>query len=115
MLPDEPKDILAVYVSDMAKAPSWDEPGIDNWVDARKAWFVVGGSARGGMGAEETVPFSRRADAERFGAEKGGRVVAFGDVPRTEVLAAGGEAPTAATEHKIRTNLPSTERIEVTR
>ena len=27
MLPEEPKDIRAIYVSDMAKAPSWEEPG----------------------------------------------------------------------------------------
>ena len=101
LLPEEPKDIVAVYVSDMGKAMSWDKPGPENWIDAKKAWFVVGSTARGGMGVAETVPFSRRADAERFGAEKGGRVVAFGDVLRTEVLAAGGEAPATATEHKV--------------
>ena len=28
MLPEEPKDIRAIYVSDMAKAPSWDNPGL---------------------------------------------------------------------------------------
>ena len=36
MLAEEPKDILAVYVSDMAKAPSWDKPGANNWVDAHR-------------------------------------------------------------------------------
>ncbi|MCP8937396.1 nitrous oxide reductase accessory protein NosL [Alsobacter sp. SYSU M60028] len=93
MLPDEPKDIAAVFVSDMAKAPSWEEPGPENWVEARKAWFVVGGTARGGMGAEETVPFSDRDAAERFATEKGGHVYAFADVPREAVLTEGGEAP----------------------
>lgn len=38
MLPEEPKGIAAIYVSDMAKAPSWEEPGAENWVDARKAF-----------------------------------------------------------------------------
>src|SRR5215213_10949978 len=27
MLPEEPKDIRAIYVSDMAKAPTWEEHG----------------------------------------------------------------------------------------
>ncbi|SPU62318.1 outer-membrane lipoprotein nosL [Brucella melitensis] len=32
MLPEEPKNIAAIYVSDMAKAPNWDEPGANNWI-----------------------------------------------------------------------------------
>ncbi|WP_018260656.1 nitrous oxide reductase accessory protein NosL [Methylobacterium sp. WSM2598] len=99
MLPDEPKDILAIYVSDMGKAASWAKPGAENWVEARAAWFVVGSSARGGMGVEEIVPFSDQDMAQRFAAEKGGRVLRFAEVPSSEVLAAGGEAPGAgATE-----------------
>src|SRR5690606_34003818 len=66
MLPEEPKNIAAIYVSDMAKAPSWDEPGAGNWVDARQAFYVIGSSLRGGMGAEETVPFSTEAAARQF-------------------------------------------------
>ena len=98
MLPEEPKDILAIYVSDMAKAPSWDKPGAENWVDARKAWFVIGGTAKGGMGVPEAVPFSDRAAAERFAREKGGAVVDFAGVPRDEILAAGAEAAPPADE-----------------
>ncbi len=86
-LAEEPKDVLAVYVSDMGKAKSWDEPGAENWVDARKAWYVVGGSARSGMGVQETVPFAERAAADRFAAGKGGRVLAFAEVPAEAVLA----------------------------
>ncbi len=55
MLPEEPKDIRAIYVSDMAKAPTWDQPGADNWVDARQAFFVIGSNRKGGMGAAEAV------------------------------------------------------------
>jgi copper chaperone NosL len=98
LLPEEPRDILAIYVSDMARAPSWDEPGAENWVEARKAWFVVGGTARGGMGVAETVPFSDRAAAERFAAEKGGTVLAYADVPRDQVLASGGQVPDTSDE-----------------
>jgi copper chaperone NosL len=96
MLPDEPKDIQAIYVSDMGKAPSWDKPGADNWVEARKALFVIGGRAKGGMGGDEAVPFSDRAAAEKFAAENGGRIVSFDQVPRDYVLASGGDKPAAA-------------------
>ena len=90
LLPEEPKDIRAIYVSDMAKAPNWDQPGADNWVDARKAWYVIGSRMRGGMGAEETVPFSSREAADRFARDNGGRVVALAEIPQDYVL--GGEA-----------------------
>jgi len=90
MLPDEARDIRAIYVSDMAKAPSWDSPGPTNWVDARKAFFVIGSSRQGGMGAPETIPFSDRAAAEKFASENGGRVVSFEEMPKDYVL--GSEA-----------------------
>jgi copper chaperone NosL len=90
MLPDEPKDIQAIYVSDMGKAASWDKPGADNWVEARKAMFVIGSRLKGGMGGDEAVPFSDRLAAEKFVGENGGRIVAFGQVPRDYVLASDG-------------------------
>jgi len=86
MLDEEAKDIRAIYVSDMGKAPSWEHPGADNWIEARSALFVIDSRKQGGMGAPETVPFSRRADAEKFVAENGGRIVAFADVPKDYVL-----------------------------
>ena len=82
MLPEEPKDIQAIYVSDMGKAPSWDKPGADNWVEARRALFVIGSRIESGMGADEAVPFSDRTAAEKFAAENGGRIVGFDEVPR---------------------------------
>jgi copper chaperone NosL len=87
MLPDEPKDIQAIYVSDMGKAPSWDKPGSDNWIEARKALFVIGSRRKGGMGGDEAVPFSERTAAEKFVAENGGEIVSFDQVPRSYVLA----------------------------
>ena len=95
MLPEEPKDIQAIYVSDMAKAPNWESPGATNWVDAKKAWFVIGSKVRGGMGAEEAVPFSDREAADRFMRENGGRVVAFSAIPPDYILggATTGVAP----------------------
>ena len=86
ILPEEPKDISAIYVSDMAKAASWKDPGANNWVDARKAHFVIGSTVQGGMGAPETVPFSDRAAADKFVAEHGGRIVTFDQIPQDYVL-----------------------------
>lgn len=97
MLPEEPKSIAAIYVSDMAKAPSWEEPGAENWVDARKAFFVIESAAVGGMGAREAVPFSTREAADQFVAEKGGRIVGFDDVPQDYVL--GDQAPSTEASH----------------
>lgn len=90
LLPEEPKDIRAIYVSDMAKAPSWQDPGRDNWMNAAAAVFVIGSRQMGGMGAPEAVPFSDRPAAERFAAEHGGRLVSWQDIPERYVL--GGEA-----------------------
>jgi copper chaperone NosL len=98
MLPEEPKDISAIYVSDMAKAPSWDRPGTSNWVDARKAFFVIGSRMKGGMGADEAVPFSDKGAAEKFASENGGRVMAFADVPKDYVLGATAETTSSVDE-----------------
>ena len=89
MLPDEPKDIRAIYVSDMGKALSWDKPGADNWIEVRKALFVIGSRVKGGMGSEEAVPFSDHAAAEAFVSKNGGRIVSFAEVPREYVLGSG--------------------------
>ena len=94
MLPEEPKNIAAIYVSDMARAPHWDSPGAENWIDARMAFFVIGSSAKGGMGASETVPFSTQAAAQLFAQEHGGEVVPFEAIPVDYVL--GTDEPAAA-------------------
>ena len=104
MLPDEPKDIQAIYVSDMAKAPSWEKPGAANWVEARKAVFVIGSRLKGGMGNDEAVPFSDRGAAEKFAADNGGRIVAFADVPRDYVLGSGDDRPDAPSDASAPTH-----------
>ncbi|WP_128925665.1 nitrous oxide reductase accessory protein NosL [Bradyrhizobium guangxiense] len=96
MLPDEPRDIQAIYVSDMGKAPDWGKPGADNWIDARKALFVIESRAKSGMGGDEAVPFSDRAAAEKFAADNGGRIVGFEAVPRDYVLTSSANAAGAA-------------------
>jgi copper chaperone NosL len=84
--PQEPRDITAVYVSDMARAKHWEQPEAGAWVEPRKAWFVIDSDMRGGMGAPEVVPFSDWALAESFTATHRGRVVRLGDIPDAYVL-----------------------------
>lgn len=98
LLPEEPKDIAAIYVSDMGAAPSWADPGADNWTDAKAASFVIGSAAEGGMGGAEAVPFADPAKAAVFAAEHGGRVVAFDAIPPDYVLTAD---PAAEPEHDV--------------
>jgi copper chaperone NosL len=89
-LPEEPKDIGAVYVSDMAKAPSWDKPGELNWIAAADAVYVVGSNQQGGMGGAEAIPFGARQAAAAFAAEHGGKVVSFEEA-RAALADAAGE------------------------
>ncbi len=79
-------DVLAFFVNDMGAAATWSDPGADNWISAADAFFVVGSTARGGMGAPELVPFSVEADARAFAAERGGTVARLSDVPAEAVL-----------------------------
>jgi len=46
LMADQPRDIRAIYVSDMARALSWQDPGEANWIDARKARSVLCTHAR---------------------------------------------------------------------
>lgn len=84
--PEEPKNIAAIYVNDMEKAESWDQPGTDNWIEADSAWFVIGSTQAGGMGAAEAIPFGSQAGAERFVQSNGGSVVRFKEIPAGYVL-----------------------------
>jgi copper chaperone NosL len=85
-MPEQSHAITAIYVNDMAVAPSWEAPGIDNWLLAADAVFVVGSDAEGGMAAPELVPFGDRAAAEAFAAERGGTILTLAEIPDTEVL-----------------------------
>jgi copper chaperone NosL len=84
LLPEEPKAIAALYVTDMTKAAGWDKPG--PWIEAHRAVYVIGSSQRGGMGGDEAVPFSDPAAAAAFARQYGGTVVRFEQIPRDYVL-----------------------------
>lgn len=99
LLPEEPKDIVAIYVSDMGAAPEWADPGADNWTDAKTAFFVIHSSAEGGMGGAEAVPFADRGKAEAFVAEHGGEVASFETVLADFTLGGQPAAPEETARH----------------
>jgi len=88
MLPEESKQITAIFVNDMTQT-SWDKPAPNTWINARTAHFVIGSSKRGGMGAPEAVPFKTEAAAQKFVGAYGGKVVAFAAIPRQYILGDG--------------------------
>lgn len=101
MLPEEPKNLAAIYVNDMGETSGDGHAPRDSWIEARRAWFVAGSDYRGGMGASEIVPFSDQAAAARFLAAHGGRLLRFDAVNAREILGyelgekEGAEPPSA--------------------
>lgn len=85
LLPEEPKNIAAIYVNDMSQA-NWDNPGEDNWIDARSAWYVIDSKRVGGMGAPEAIPFTSQNSAQAFVKKHGGKVIAFKNIPADYIL-----------------------------
>ena len=96
--PEQNAEILVFYVNDMGEARDWATPGIDNWIDANHAYFVVGSDAVGGMGAPEMVPFSSQDTAKEFAHTHGGEVMRLDDIP-LDLLLAPIEIDTAALEN----------------
>lgn len=96
MLPEEPKNLAAIYVNDMGRSTNWSQPEAGAWILAQDALFVAGSTATGGMGAREVVPFGDRAAAERFRSAHGGKIFRFGAVPEAFVLGNGNGHGVAA-------------------
>ncbi|TCL01165.1 copper chaperone NosL [Shimia isoporae] len=87
-IPERDAPIVGVYVSDMGVAASWQEPGVENWIAADQAHFVVDAQVAGGMGAPEIVPFAELDDAAEFVARWGGTVMALDAIPDAAALGA---------------------------
>lgn len=85
-MPDEEFKISVVYVSDMGKAESWNQPGDKAWVKADDAWYVEGSSRSGGMGMSEWVPFSEKEKAEEFITEYGGKLIQLDMIATDDLL-----------------------------
>lgn len=94
MLPGEPAEVLAIYVNDMGKAKNWAQPEPGSWVEARRAWFVLGSNLHESSGMSDTdrepIPFSDQAAAADFVRQHGGRIVQFSGIRQEDVL--GGSA-----------------------
>ena len=101
MLPEETKDVRAIYVTDMGKAADPKKPNLSAWVEARNAWYVMGSGQRGGMGEAEPFPFSDEAAARQFAAANGGVVKRFTDVKEDEIL-----TPQTASDERIENGAP---------
>ena len=86
-LPEEPKGIHVIYVTDMGKVKDWSKPNADTaWIDGKKAYYVIESGFIGGMGAGDALPFADKAQAEKFAKEKGGRVVSFDEMPDSYIF-----------------------------
>jgi len=77
----------AIYVQDMGKT-AWEHPE-GHWIDARAAVYVVGSKRHGSMGPT-IASFSQPADADKFAAEYGGKVLRFADIKPAMVDLSGG-------------------------
>ena len=75
--PDSPKNMSAIYVNDMGKA-DWEQSK-GQWIDAKKAFYIVGGDVIGPHG-EALVPFSVLKDAETYVNDHGGKIIRFDEV-----------------------------------
>lgn len=83
LVPEALRKVNAVFVQDMGKA-DWDDPK-GHWIDARKAWYVVGSSRRGSMGAT-LATFADESAAIKFSEEWGGTVLGFDQVTFDSVV-----------------------------
>ncbi|MBP2296117.1 nitrous oxide reductase accessory protein NosL [Azospirillum rugosum] len=99
MLPEETKDVRVIYVTDVGKAADPQKPDLSAWVEARKAWYVLGSRQRGGMGEAEPFPFADEGTARTFAAANGGTVKRFAEVKEDEILTP--PAPLAPSEDHI--------------
>ena len=52
-------------------------PAPGAWIEAEKAFYVVGSSKMGSMGEKEAVPFAKQEAAAQFAVQYGGEVLDF--------------------------------------
>lgn len=85
--PEQARAVRGLFVQDMGRA-DWNEPR-GHWIDAKTAYFVHGSKRRGSMGPT-IASFAREADAAKFAAEYGGKVLRFTDITPELVALDGG-------------------------
>jgi copper chaperone NosL len=90
--PEQVKPVRAAFVQDMARA-DWDNPR-GHWFDARSGFYVAGSKRRGSMGPT-FASFSAQADADKFVAQHGGKVLRYAEVqPAMADLGGGAQQDT---------------------
>ena len=77
----------AIYVQDMGQT-SWEHPS-GHWIDAKSAVYVLGSKRHGSMGPT-IASFAQEADATKFAADYGGKVLRFADIKPDMVDLSGG-------------------------
>ena len=82
--PENKRNVVALFVHDMSKSP-WSEPNDEHFIDAKTAWYVAGSEKYGAMG-ETLASFSKKADAEAFAKEFGGKVISFEQVDHSVLM-----------------------------
>lgn len=99
-LPEETRPILVFYVTAIDRG-GWEHPEGDpaNMIEAHLAWYVIGSSRLGSMGAPETIPFSTRESAESFVGEFGGEVKQLADIPDSYILGPPPDQPDVHAGH----------------
>lgn len=85
--PEQKRGVAGIFVQDMGKA-DWTTPK-GNWIDAKTAVYVVGSRREGSMGPT-IASFSAEADAQRFAAQYGGKVLPFASVTPDMAVLDGG-------------------------
>ncbi|WP_426306780.1 nitrous oxide reductase accessory protein NosL [Acidovorax facilis] len=84
---EQVRAVQALYVQDMGQA-DWNAPQ-GHWIDGKTAIYVVGGKRHGSMGP--TIgSFAQEADAKKFAAEFGGKVLRFAEITPAMVDLSGG-------------------------
>ncbi|WP_159990447.1 nitrous oxide reductase accessory protein NosL [Pelistega ratti] len=101
VLPEEPKDIVAIYVTDMSNVTDWSNPTADeNWIDAYQAYYVIKSNFIGGMGTEDALPFSDLSKAQAFVAKNGGEIKKLDELDEAYIFDGGAsEAPSFSQHH----------------
>lgn len=85
--PEQKKHITGIFTQDMGKA-DWENPH-GNWIDAKKAFYVLGSKKTGSMGPT-LAAFSNQQDAVKFAKTFGGKVFDFDKITPNMVDLTGG-------------------------
>lgn len=95
LMPEQKRQISALYVQDMGKT-DWAQP-VGHWIDAKKAFYVVGSKKAGSMGPTFGT-FGNEQDAHTFMQQEGGRILSFDQIT-PDMVALGASRHGSATTH----------------